>query len=324
MALLHQLQWRRQDQPILSGLTTRQDWCRVQLYNPTVVKVNGTYKMWYLGNRTATRVSDLDLGYAESSDGLHWTEHAQNPILTGKDLPFGTAWQTPHVIFDPDVRLYRMWFIMQSGRRNDEGLLVDSVAKLGYATSKDGISWNVHPQPLLVDGRRPCVLKDGSERYRMWMGSSPANSTDPKATCKNIYRYESADGLSWKRDAEPVVTTNEHRILVYPFVLRNESGYTMWYGRTASSTVFECYCSTSTDGLNWTHHYDEAALPATRDPATFDSRYISTPCVLDDGDRYLMYYSARDSGQLYATGDGKLQSDRAAIYRHIGVAVCEK
>lgn len=325
MPLLHQLKWHRRDQPILSGMTTKQAWCQVQLYNPTVLKLNGTYKMWYVGGGTMTRTDDMNLGYAESNDGLHWTEHAQNPILTDQDLPFGRAWQTPHVMFDPSLQLYRMWFVMSSGG-NKEPKETPLFSKLGYATSKDGIKWDVHPQSLFDDVRRPCVLKT-DHGYQMWMGSKPSNppdSEDPKATCKNIYRFESTDGLSWQRDALPAVTTREHCILVYPFVLRNESGYTMWYGRTASSTVFEVYCSTSTDGVNWTHHYDKAALPATRDPATFDSRYISTPCILDDGDRFLMYYSARDSGQLYGAGDGTIQSDTAGIYRHIGVAVCEK
>ena len=47
----------------------------------------------------------------------------------------------------------------------------------------------------------------------------------------------------------------------------------------------------------------------------------STPCVLDDEDRYLMYYSARDLGNIYGAGDGTVRADSAGIYRHIGVAV---
>lgn len=324
MPHLERLQWRRRDQPILSCMTTRQAWCRVQVHSPSVIKVNGTYRMWYVGNHTATRTPDMELGYARSDDGLHWTPYAQNPVLTARDLPFGTACGTPHVMFDAQLGLYRMWLLMSSGRRTEQGKLVDAAAKLGYATSADGIRWDVHPRPLLDGGRRPCVLKDGDAAYRMWMGAAPTGSTDRKATCKNIFRFVSTDGLDWRRDAEPAVMTREDRIIVYPFVLRHASGYTMWYGRTADKSVFEIYCSTSTDGLHWTNHHDDAALPATRDPGTFDSRYTSAPCVVDDGDRYLMYYSARDVGQLYGAADGTLRADKAGIYRHIGVAVSEK
>ena len=72
-SFLNELAWQRSSQPALSTMTTEQTWCRVTLYNPTVVKVDGRYEMWYLGNSSATRNNDMDLGYAESEDGLHWT-----------------------------------------------------------------------------------------------------------------------------------------------------------------------------------------------------------------------------------------------------------
>ena len=46
--------------------------------------------------------------------------------------------------------------------------------------------------------------------------------------------------------------------------------------------------------------------------------------MLDDGDRYLMYYSTRDWGNLYRAGDGTIKTDGAGIYRDIVVAVCSK
>ena len=33
---LYQLDWQRQEQPVLSGMTTNQDWCRVTVYSPAV------------------------------------------------------------------------------------------------------------------------------------------------------------------------------------------------------------------------------------------------------------------------------------------------
>lgn len=34
---LHQLQWQRSNQPVLSAMTTAQTWCRVQLYDPALL-----------------------------------------------------------------------------------------------------------------------------------------------------------------------------------------------------------------------------------------------------------------------------------------------
>ena len=321
---LHRLEWQRRDQAILSAMTTNQDWCRVQLYNPTVIRVGDRYRMWYLGNSTATRTADMNLGVAESADGLRWTEYLENPILTESDLPFGNAWQTPHVLFDVDENLYKMWFIMLAGRRSAEGSLVDIDQKLGYATSLDGLSWDVHPEPIFRDGRRPFVMKDGPNAYRMWMCSSPHPEGDFGDLVSHIYRFVSSDGLNWTRDPEPMLSaTKTHRSVIYPCVLQDESGYTMWYGCHVEG-AFEIFCSTSVDGLRWTHYLDRPAFSATRDPNDFDGRFTSTPCVLDDGDRYLMYYCTRDCGNLYRAGDGTIMFDRAGIYRHIGVAVCPK
>ena len=324
---LHRAEWQRRDQPVLSAMTTDQDWCRVQLYNPTVIRVGGTYKMWYLGNSNATRTSDMDLGFAESSDGIHWTEHPDNPILRGGDLPFGSSWQTPHVLVDADEGVYKMWFIMAAGRRNEEGRMVDIQQKLGYATSPDGIRWDVHPEPIFPDGRRPCVIKDGPHAYRMWMNSSPSSDGTFDDLVGNIYRFVSTDGINWTRDPEPMLTANDKlRSVIYALVMQLGDGYIMWYGCHVEdrTDLFEIFCSTSTDGLTWDHHHDRPAFPATRDPNDFDGRYTSTPCVLDDGDRYLLYYSTRDWGNLYGAGDGTVKFDRAGIYRHIGVSVCPK
>ena len=337
---LHRADWQRRDQPVLSALTTPQDWCRVELYNPTVVRHGDRYMMWYLGNSSATRTDDLDVGLAESSDGIHWTEYSGNPILTPADLPACDAWQTPHVVFDADVGLFRMWFVMSTYDRDGQGGLLGYSQQLGYAVSRDGLQWDVHPEPIYPSGRRPCVIVDGPDAYRMWMNSVPSPDGSFEDLVRHIYRFESTDGIHWTRDPEPVVTSNEKlRGAIYPFVMRDGDAYIMWYGAwhvdgevviDAGSDaplvrpLFEIFCSTSSDGLTWTHYQDKPVLPATRDPNDFDGRYTSTPCVLDDGDRYLMYYSARDWGTLYRTGDGTLGVDKAGVYRHIGVAVCPK
>ncbi len=308
-------------------MTTRQTWCTVQLYNPTVIRHGGVYKMWYLGNSSATRTDDTQLGLAVSSDGIQWREHPANPISCGGNLPSAGGWQTPHVLYDEDEELLKMWFVSGRAERDEAGGLVSMTQELAYATSRDGLGWDVRPEPLYPSGRRPCVIKDAPGGYRMWMGSAadPEDLQDTQAIYKSIYRFESADGIHWCRDAQPVVTANDKlKSVVYPFVLQADEGYVMWYASHVEGGLFEIFCSTSTDGLTWAHHHDRPAFPATRDPSDFDGRYTSTPCVLDDGERYLLYYSTRDWGNLYGAGDGTVKVDRQGIYRHVGVAVCPK
>jgi len=316
---LHERLWQRSAQPVFSAMTSAQTWCRVTLYNPTVVCVDGLYRMWYLGNSSATRTGDMDLGYAESADGLHWTPFPDNPILRTGDTPVAQAWQTPHVLFDEEEDRFKMWFIMSQRRGSADRPLLQQL--LGYATSPDGRRWQIHPEPLYPSGRGPCVLKDGPGRYRMWMNSAPAADDDFRAMARFIYRFTSPDGLHWSRDDEPAVVANEtHRSIVYPHVVEKNGVYTMWYGCHVDGGIFEIYASTSADGLHWTNHFERPAFAATRDPDHFDGRYTSTPCVIDDKDRYLLYYSARDLGNLYGAGDGTVKVDGDGIYRHIGVA----
>ena len=100
--------------------------------------------------------------------------------------------------------------------------------------------------------------------------------------------------------------------------------YTMWYGCHVGGGVFEIYSSTSRDGRYWTHHHEAPSFGATRDPNHFDGRYTSTPCVLEEEDIFLLYYSARDWGNLYGAANGTIKVDAAGIYSHIGVATCER
>jgi hypothetical protein len=102
--------WQRRDKPVLSANTTKQPWCKVVLYSPSVMFKDGKFKMWYVGTSTASRSIDFSLGYAESKDGIQWDEHAANPIATPADIGWGIYMQTPFVMFDDDEQIYKMWF----------------------------------------------------------------------------------------------------------------------------------------------------------------------------------------------------------------------
>ena len=87
--------------------------------------------MWYLDNSTATRTNDMDVGFAESTDGIHWTEHPGNPILTRADLAACDYWTTPNVMFDANEGIFKMWFVMTSYVRDGQGGLLRYSQQLG-------------------------------------------------------------------------------------------------------------------------------------------------------------------------------------------------
>ena len=65
----------------------------------TVLKIDGSYHMWYSGGQAT---SHEGIGYAQSADGISWTKYASNPIL---HISNGVTWRTdrtytPMVIYD--------------------------------------------------------------------------------------------------------------------------------------------------------------------------------------------------------------------------------
>jgi hypothetical protein len=319
--------WRRLDKPILAAPTAGQAWCRVCLYAPAVVQVGGTYKMWFTGTASHSRSIDHSLGYAESHDGLNWTPYQGNPVATSDDIPWGTAWQTPCVRFDPEENLYRMWFVAitkYQTERADQGVeqVVDMDEALGCAVSEDGIHWDIHPEPVYPSGRGPSVTRIGRTSYAMWMCSRPSPEHPWDDLYKNIYRFTSTDGINWVRSPEPVVRpSGVIASCVYPCVVHRGDDYVMLHGGHLPNGGFELFSAASNDGVDWTCNHQAPVLPATRRPGAFDGRYTSTPCLLPEPDRTLLYYSGRSLEDKYIDGRGNQRTDTAGVYEGIGVAV---
>lgn len=269
--------------------------------------------MWYVGTSTGSRSPDKAFGYATSDDGITWTPHPDNPILAGKDIPYGPHLQTPCVLFDEEEQIFKMWFVVLPGKEHNHQVL-------GYATSNNGREWKIHPKPIAPSARGPCVIKVAPNHYRMW-ANSDSGPDEPGNLFSNIYEFNSTDGIHWQRAAKPaVVPTGRLKSCVYPWVSKIGDTYYMWYGGHIDGGMFELVGATSKDGTNWNTRDTRGAFPATEGKTRFDSRYTSTPCVLQHGHKLLLYYSARDWNREYIGADGKKHRDGSSPYSHIGVA----
>ena len=311
--LLRPQPWKRRAAPVMSARTTAEDWCKAVLYSPFVIEHEGRFRMWYVGTSVASRTRDMKVGYAESDDGIDWQPHPDNPILTGKDLPFAEGFQTPFVLFDQEERIFKMWFVVVQSED-------DSEQALCYATSRDGVKWDIRPKPIHPSARSPMILKSGPNSYRMW-----ANSKGPDgkgSLFSRIYEFKSTDGLKWKQMEKPCIQpSGTIKSCVYPFVARAKGGkYFMWYGGHRDGGMFELFCAESDDGSVWTTNHAVPAFPAAPGKDRFDSRYTSTPCVVTTPERWLMYYSARDWNREYVGADGVKRRDGSSPYSHVGLA----
>ena len=178
-------------EPVLSTTNTAQDWSRVMLYMPRIIRADGMYKMWYVGTSGPPRPASCHLGYATSQDGIHWEEYPGNPIVTDQALQdaggWGSCFQSPFVLYDLEERKYRMWFsALTHWEQTDDGELVEMTQQVGYAESPDGIAWDIHPEPVTRSGRCASVIQEADGSFTMWANARPAGDPDPSSIYGHI------------------------------------------------------------------------------------------------------------------------------------------
>ncbi len=97
------------------------EWDVTSALAPSVIKTKCGYEMWYAGENFST--GQQHLGYAYSTDGIHWTKDPHNPVLLTDTWNIQLVF--PSVILDDK---YRLWY---------GAFLFDGVSlggAIGYAT----------------------------------------------------------------------------------------------------------------------------------------------------------------------------------------------
>ena len=124
------LHWTEPPQ-IVFGPVANSNW-EEDVNRPIVVKKDKTYHLWYTGQAN----DHSAIGYATSPDGIAWTRMANAPVLSPEATWERVATMCPHVIWDPDQNLFRMWYSAGDQYEPDA---------IGYATSADGLHWRKDP-----------------------------------------------------------------------------------------------------------------------------------------------------------------------------------
>ena len=106
-----------------------------------VLEKDGKYLMWYTGMKflgAGERMSSgrSCIGYAESDDGIHFTRR-KDPVMEPEEAWEKTNLMCPHVLWDEERKIFRMWYSAGGFWEPDQ---------IGYAESEDGIHWKKHPQ----------------------------------------------------------------------------------------------------------------------------------------------------------------------------------
>ncbi len=240
----------------------------------------GQYMMWYVGTPKSL---NCQIGVATSSDGIHWTKYAGNPVI--RLGPKG-SWDESilicqSVIYDQEEKVFKMWYI---------GGTPEGVFSIGLATSPDGFHWTKYPGNPVLRVTEPwegtvmeafTVLKT-REGYKIWYGGNDL-SRDKAA----IGYATSPDGINWvKHPGNPIfIPDSPNRWDGYsvsnPDVVFHDGIYHMWYKgwRKKGGNAWIGH-ATSFDGINWQRDPENPVLLTSSLPGGWDNYEVYRPRVI--------------------------------------------
>ncbi|MBN1341858.1 MAG: glycosylase [Phycisphaerae bacterium] len=211
-----------------------------------------------------------------------WTPCRENPVLTS-----GAAGS-----WDENIR-ERMWVLREgdtyhgwyAGWRGPYDKSRPKLAKLGHATSKDGLHWTKHPgNPIFADRwvEDICVVKDG-DTYFMYAEDESENKTVLHLlTSKDRVRWtqrgnvlEKLDGSKW-----------EGGWVGTPLVWKEGPKWFLLYEGGPPGDVA---LATSKDGVHWTR---SERNPVLTEGKGWEDQVTAPDSIVKVGDVYHLFYHA--------------------------------
>ena len=292
-------------------------------YYPRVIKVGATYHMWY----TDTAGGVYQVRHTTSTDGLAWSAPTVATGLTGQ--PAHTVVVNVGTDASPS---YRMWY-------GDGAIWPSGSSCLRTAESSNGLTW-INDQAIGEDPNAGLLFTNDvldpayNWRYGTYgpgavlytpSGYGSLNTSDPMGN-KYVMYYDqytrywltgveeatglaiSADGITWSRYGNgPVLNASggtgtwDGQYAYAWSVIKDAGGYHMWYSGGIAGGNEGIGYAYSTNGLDWAKdplsilHRNDPSVPAWRSTRTY------TPCVLQEGSIYKMWYSGVGGG-VYQVG----------------------
>jgi len=216
---------------IVLGPNKTTDW-EADINRPAVLKRDDGYHLWYTGQARGHSW----IGYATSPDGKTWKRMSAKPVLSSEKPWEKVALMCPHVIWDAQAQLFRLWY---SGGEQYEPNAI------GYATSPDGLVWTKHAtNPIFAADPASAwerhkvtacqVVRQGEWHLMFYIGFSDEDHAQ-------IGIARSKDGISgWQRHpANPILRPGkdkwDHDACYKPFAILEGGRWMLWYnGRRGS------------------------------------------------------------------------------------------
>jgi len=251
---------------------------------PVVLYNGNAYRMWYDGGHaTATGI-----GYANSTDGIHWTKSLGPVLLPG---PPG-SWDSSQVQLGSVLWNGTMFLMAYRGENTTDF----QNGAIGVAGSLDGISWVKYSgNPILTPGDvhaaigRPFALR-WQITYNMWYSGKIAASAPI-----NIFYATSTNGITWTKWPSPVISPSsspsawDSGTVTSPSVVRVGLSFGLWYtGLNQTGTTPQIGYATSTNGASWNKSSTPVLSPGPM--GSWNSAGVEQADVVNGVNGYMMYY----------------------------------
>ena len=279
--------------PIFRGGSSS-DWDYL-LWGFDVIKVNGTYTLYYGAGKSPTMATPKDIGMATSTDGISFTKYSSNPVLT----------RDSHVSVARPVPYYNgSWHMYYTSSDGFDGGSRDRNGD--YAYSDDGINWTEYAgNPVLPNGNPDtlwdglqvdveCILNDNGT-YMLYYSGDTGNTNE-----WHTGLARSTDGVTWSKDPNnPVYSGNPTgwdggAAKINTIEMANGTYRAFVSGDQGSSKVGWVW---SKDGVNW---QDSGSPLIVKTPGTIYSHAIGNPMLIDEGDHYKLYAQCMPSSSWAA------------------------
>ena len=184
-------------------LNKGKDWENI-VNRACVIFKDGIYHMWSTGQYK----DQSKIGYAKSDDGINFVKLG-NTVLIPEYKYEQNSVMNPHVIYDEQENLYKMWY---AGGETYEPDVI------GYATSKDGIKWDKYKDNPILEKREKKIYLDyykvgacdvhklSNNYYLMfYIGYSDLHTA-------RIFVAYSKNGIdNWKRSFNPIIKPENNK-----------------------------------------------------------------------------------------------------------------
>lgn len=245
---------------------------------------NGVYHAWYGGWRGEYnhKVRGLvKLGYASSTDGIHWKKHPGNPI-------YDQTW-IEDVCVVKDGSTYYMF-------AEDEYTGGGDRVHIVLYTSTDRINWVKYGTVLERQGNgweareaaTPTVWKEGNVWYMLYEGIG-------RSTAGQIGLATSADGKNWTRYSNNPVLANpfgRNRDIAFDSIIKVDGVYHAYGHYRDGSEKWVGGVFLSSNLTSW--------QPDSDNPIAYNS-----PVIIDKGSTYFLYGVGSTGRAPYSLSIGK-------------------